>query len=140
MISLPPVVTAKARAAPIVMERAPSRSSRTDDVEWGELPPDAQPEKFIIKRGVSMAVYKIAYVREGPVQRAASDGMRFIEYMYAHFVFRWVEGESKVVISHGTLDGERMSLPWTFNIDGRWEPGVLAQRGREWVLAHLAKF
>jgi hypothetical protein len=109
-------------------------------VDWRELPPQARAERVPLKRGASIIVYHVPHVREGPVVRTGADGKRHVEYMYAHFVFRWVEGESRASIYHGTLDGERLALPWTLTLDGAWCSETLARGGREWVRAHLARF
>ncbi|MEV6871901.1 hypothetical protein [Amycolatopsis sp. NPDC051128] len=61
-------------------------------------------------------------------------------YMYAHFVFCWAEGASCVHVSHGTLAGPRMTLWTDVKIAGRWSGVVLAEFGRSWALAHLARF
>ncbi|MEV6825829.1 hypothetical protein [Amycolatopsis sp. NPDC051102] len=43
-------------------------------------------------------------------------------------------------VSHGTLDGPKMTLWADIKIAGRWSGPVLAEFGRTWVTAHLARF
>ncbi len=62
-------------------------------------------------------------------------------YMYAHFVFHWYAGESTVRIFHGEIGGRNlMPLVWTLNIDSEWDRITLAERGKQWVRDHLARF
>jgi hypothetical protein len=116
---------------------APARSplSKTDPL----LRPGLVAEEFRFGAR-TQTFYRAPYPAEGPVEVTNPSGRRAWMYMYAHFVFCWAEGASLVHVSHGTLAGPKMTLWTDVAIAGRWSGAVLAEFGRAWVIAHLAKF
>ena len=116
---------------------APARSplSKTDPL----LRPGMVVDEFRCGNR-SQTFYRAPYPTEGPVETMDASGHRAWMYMYAHFVFCWAEGASAVHVGHGTLTGATMTLWTDVSISGRWSGVVLAEFGRAWVAAHLAKF
>ena len=116
---------------------APARSplSKTDPL----LRPGFVPEEFRIGARVQ-TFYRAPYPTEGPTETTDPAGRKLWMYMYAHFVFCWPEGATQLHVSHGTLAGPKMTLWTDIRIAGRWSGVVLAEFGRTWVIAHLAKF
>ncbi|GAB3152194.1 hypothetical protein GCM10027258_52710 [Amycolatopsis stemonae] len=116
---------------------APARSplSKTDSL----LRPGLTPEGFTCGNRTH-DFYRAPYPSEGPVKATDRTGRRSWMYMYAHFVFSWTEGASTVHVSHGTLNGPKITLWTDIRIAGCWSGTVLADFGRDWVIKHLAKF
>ncbi|WP_246257761.1 hypothetical protein [Amycolatopsis anabasis] len=102
--------------------------------------PGGMRETFVDCKGREHVVFRVPYPSEGPVLVAARSGERALVYMYAHFVFTWVEGMTQVNIAHGTIQGNRMRLWDGIPIRGRWDSETLAGFGQRWVREHLAKF
>jgi hypothetical protein len=90
--------------------------------------------------GRSELIYRAPFPAEGPVRGVDRVGNEAWVFMYAHFVFHWVEGSSHVQVSHGTIGGPKTLLWADIQIPGRWSGAVLAEFGRRWVIAHLEKF
>lgn len=104
-----------------------------------DLPPGAECET-VSYSGKTLTIYKVPFVREGPILVTGSNGRRALVFMYAHFLFYWPEGDSRVTIAHGSLEGDKMPLPWELHIDEWWDRTTLTQHGQEWVQRHLAQF
>lgn len=80
---------------------------------------------------------------DGPELMRAPDGTEVLRYMYAHFVFTWPKGSSRVTIEHGKLNGKgnwRMPKEWAFTIEEPWTRETLAAAGRQWYAEHCARF
>ncbi|GAB3500839.1 hypothetical protein [Amycolatopsis cihanbeyliensis] len=101
--------------------------------------PDVVTATFTYRNGRTEPVYLAPYPREGPVRLADAEGRAVLAFMYAHFVFQWLEGTQVVRISHGTLAGPRILLWREVPIEGRWSPEVLAGFGRRWAEDQLAR-
>ncbi len=100
--------------------------------------PNVIAEQFLMSTGKKVTVYRCPYPSEGPVlvRLGLWDALKF---MYAHFVFTWPDGTSRVHISHGTI--ERSWTLWQDHpIEGRWSAESLVRFGRSWTHRHLEKF
>jgi hypothetical protein len=109
-------------------------------LDWADIPADAVAETVTFHSGKSITFYRIPAVRKGPSLRRDRHGP-YLVYMYSYFVFRWYAGDSTVRIYHGDINcTDEYPLPWTVNIDTKWDPTTLTERARRWVRDHCAQF
>jgi hypothetical protein len=102
--------------------------------------PGVRAETYTYRSGRTETIFKTAYATEGPTLIADRTGREAWVFMYAHFVFCWVEGAALVQVSHGSLCGPKMPLWDDIKIAGKWSGPALAGFGKGWALGHLARF
>lgn len=103
------------------------------------LHPDVVAEQFALENGKKITVYRCPYPSEGPVCLRSPQQPAVLRYMYAHFVFTWAEGSSRLDIGHGTI--ERSAPMWKDQpISGEWSANSLARFGYSWTVRHLRKY
>jgi hypothetical protein len=107
-----------------------------------DLPATAVREEWYLDSGRrSMPVHRVPQACQGPDVIRDERNRPCLVYMRAFFLFRWVEGEGTVRVSHGYIGGRNnLALPWTLHIDEPWERAVLARRARGWLSGHLTRF
>ena len=95
------------------------------------LPPGVWTETFTYANGKTETIYKRAMAEEGPLLRAGG-GVRYLVYMYGHFVFTWSQiSRNTVDIGFGTIDSHH-SEHRDVTITGNWNPDNLIDFGRQW--------
>lgn len=95
------------------------------------LPEGVWAETFTYANGKTETIYKRAMAEEGPVLRV--DGrVRYLVYMYGHFVFIWSQvSRTTVDIGFGTIDSHHIEHR-EVAIVGNWNPDNLINFGRQW--------
>lgn len=104
-----------------------------------KLPPGVVARTFTYRNGRTETIYIAPFPAEGPVRITDASGHVAWMFMYAHFVFSWLEGASHVNVAHGTIGGNRMTIWRDVAIDGRWSAQALSTFGRRWVQEQLAR-
>lgn len=102
------------------------------------LPPGVRAEKFTYANGQETTVYRAPHESDGP-RLIAENGYRVLYYMYAAYVFRWVEGTTQLDVGHGSIS-DHMGLHEGITITGRWSPGRLAEFGQQWAATELRRY
>ncbi|ONF64192.1 hypothetical protein AVR91_0231350 [Amycolatopsis keratiniphila subsp. keratiniphila] len=101
------------------------------------LPPGVTAQEISYRNGRRQVIYTAPYQSEGPVLVRDAMGRQAWMFMYAHFVFTWVEGAVRVQVSHGTLSGPKMPLWSGIRIPAYWSGPALAEFGRAWALEQI---
>lgn len=101
------------------------------------LPPGVVARTFTYRSGRTETIYISPFPTEGPIKVTDADGHVAWMFMYAHFVFTWLDGASHVAIAHGTIAGNRIAIWSDIAIRGRWSAHVLSEFGRRWVQEQL---
>ncbi len=102
------------------------------------LPPGITTQEVSYRSGRKQVIYTAPYVSDGPVLTRDLLGRQAWMFMYAHFVFTWVEGAVQVQVSHGTLSGPKMPLWKGVSIGAYWSGPALAEFGQVWALNQLS--
>ena len=96
------------------------------------LPTGVWAETFTYSNGKSETIYKQALAEEGPHLRQDENRVRYLIYMYGHWVFIWSEiSKATVDIAFGTIDKHHMEHR-EVSITGDWTPDNLIAFGRRW--------
>ncbi|AIG78015.1 hypothetical protein ED92_29065 [Amycolatopsis sp. MJM2582] len=106
-------------------------------MEPSMLPPGVTAQEISYRSGRKQVIYTAPYPSEGPVLARDLLGRQAWMFMYAHFVFTWVEGAVQVQVSHGTLSGPKMPLWKGISIPAYWSGPALAEFGRAWALDQM---
>ncbi|WYW14281.1 hypothetical protein LCL61_01805 [Amycolatopsis coloradensis] len=101
------------------------------------LPPGVTAQEVSYRNGRKQVIYTAPYPSEGPVLVRDGMGRQAWMFMYAHFVFTWVEGAVRVQVSHGTLSGPKMPLWSGIGIPAYWSAPALAEFGKAWALEQM---
>ena len=95
------------------------------------LPEGIWAKTFTYANGKTETIYKRSMTEEGPHLRIAG-GVRYLVYMYGHFVFSWSQvSQATVDIGFGTITThhtDHHEVP----ITGTWKPENLITFGRCW--------
>lgn len=103
------------------------------------LGPDVVAERVTLNNGNKITTYRCPYPSEGPVETRVNGQPPTLAFMYAHFVFTWPQGSTRVDVAHGTIATSTPLWPEQ-SISGEWAPRTLAAFGERWALSHLARF
>lgn len=88
-------------------------------------------ETFTYANGKTETIYKRAMAEEGPALRVEG-GVRYLVYMYGHFVFIWSQiSRTTVEIGFGTTNSHHIEHR-DVSITGNWNPDNLIHFGRQW--------
>lgn len=107
-------------------------------MDLSSFPPGIRAKTFTYANGKQETIYFAPFESDGP-RLLAENGKRVIYYMYAAYVFRWVEGTSQLDVGHGTI-ADHMGLFTDVTITGRWSPDRLAEFGQAWASDQFQKF
>ncbi|MFK0250289.1 hypothetical protein ACIQUM_36770 [Amycolatopsis azurea] len=102
------------------------------------LPPGVTAQEITYRNDRKQVIYTAPYASEGPLLTRDLLGRQAWMFMYAHFVFTWVEGAVHVQVSHGTLAGPKMQLWKGVSIPDYWSGPALAEFGQAWALNQLS--
>jgi hypothetical protein len=97
------------------------------------LPPGVVARTFTYRNGRTETIYTALFPAEGPIKVTDASGQAAWVFMYAHFVFAWLDGAAHVTIAHGSIAGNRISVWRDVAIEGRWSAQALSEFGRRWV-------
>lgn len=101
------------------------------------LPEGVWTETFTYCNGRTETIYKRAMAEEGPHLRIEG-GVRYLIYMYGHFVFVWSQvSRATVDIGFGTVEAHHVEHR-EIAITGDWNPDNLIKFGRGWRRQRMA--
>lgn len=108
-------------------------------IHVSQLQPGVVTETVTLKDGKETTAYRCPFISQGPMRITADGEQPALRYMYAHFVFTWPAGSTRVEIGHGTV--ERSMALWDDQpVPGEWCERSLVQFAQCWVRHHLARF
>lgn len=109
----------------------------TDPAHSPVPPPGVWTETFTYSNGRTDEILKTRIAEEGPHARTdARLGLRYLSYMYGHWVFFWPEHSNTITIAFGTLANhhvEHRNVP----IEKPWSGDHLVRFARSWRAALL---
>lgn len=109
----------------------------TDPAHPPVLPPGVWTETFTYSSGRTDSILKTRIAEEGPHMRTDQRrGVRYLSYMYGHWVFLWPEHSNTIAIAFGTLAQHRVehrNVP----IEKPWNGDHLVRFSRNWRSALL---